>query len=50
MKLGFGQDEALDMTESEARGYLDAYEEIVNPHPKGGKKYVMKHDNKKSGK
>jgi len=40
LKLGFRYDEAISMTEAEMEGYLDAYEDIVNPEKT--KTYVVK--------
>lgn len=40
LKLGFRHDEIMRMTETEMEGYLDAYEEILNPEKT--KTYVVK--------
>ncbi len=42
LKLGFRYDEVMNMTETEMEGYLDAYEEIINPEKT--KTYVVKRD------
>jgi len=40
LKLGFRRDEIMSMTETEMEGYLDAYEDIINPEKT--KTYVVK--------
>jgi hypothetical protein len=41
LKLGFRYDEVMNMTDAEIEGYINAYEEIVNPEKKT---YVVKRD------
>ncbi|BCB96779.1 hypothetical protein JZK55_17010 [Dissulfurispira thermophila] len=40
LKLGFRYDEVMTMTEAEIGGYLNTYEEIINPEKT--KTYVVK--------
>ncbi len=51
-KLGFKGDEITEMSQSEAEGYLEAYNEIVkSSHDKGGKSttYIVKRKEKQHG-
>lgn len=38
LKLGFQYERILGMTEEEALGYIEAYDEIVNPRTPGKKR------------
>ena len=42
LKLGFRMDDIQSMNEEELKGYLYAYEEIINPAKQDGKIYKVK--------
>jgi lipopolysaccharide export LptBFGC system permease protein LptF len=42
LKMGFSYQEAMNMPENDAVGYLEAYSEVINPEKKRAKTYKVK--------